>query len=283
MDNKIIIEFIMREINDLHTMIGSLNEKDALSPYLVEIAKTKAKSLYQEFILLSQINPLSSEKEDQDKSLQPETKEDKEITSSPLFSSAELKNDSFDLSHFQQSLTLQDEEEQDNATGQEEEETAVTDSDDSKITEDGSKQPAVSAPDPFALEDHDQEQSKAKQENKPSANIDDVIEETLSSNSSTTLNEKYQSAYNSLISGKSVEKKAELPIANLLTAISINDQYLFTRELFNNDKDFYDRSISYINSCSNIHEAVSYMKENFHWKKNETSKKFLEFVKRRFS
>ncbi len=265
-------------------MIGSLNEKDALSPYLVEIAKTKAKSLYQEFILLSQMNPLSSEKEDQGEPVQSELKKDNGRSSSPLFSAAELKTDSFDLSHFQQSLTLRNEGKPVDQTEQEIE-TEKTDTADSLVEADASE-PATPSFDPFTLEDQDKEQepTQTEQEKDSSKDTKDLIEETLNSdNSSTDLNEKYQSAYNSLIPGKNVEKKVELPIANLLTAISINDQYLFTRELFNNDKDFYDRSISYINSCSSIHEAVNYMKENFHWKKNETSKKFLEFVKRRFS
>ena len=85
------------------------------------------------------------------------------------------------------------------------------------------------------------------------------------------------------------EKKEEstqykaAPIKSLKEGLSLNDRYLFQRELFNNDKSRLDESVAALDRLNNIHEAVEYLKANFRWTKSEASEKFVQLVKRRFS
>lgn len=73
------------------------------------------------------------------------------------------------------------------------------------------------------------------------------------------------------------------PLKSLKEGLSLNDRYLFQRELFDNDKSRLDDTVAALDRLSNIKDAVDYMKSNFKWTKNEASEKFVQLVKRRFS
>jgi hypothetical protein len=73
------------------------------------------------------------------------------------------------------------------------------------------------------------------------------------------------------------------PLKSLKEGMSLNDRFLFQRELFGNDKSRLDDTVSALDRLSNIKEAVTYLKSNFKWTKSEASEKFVQLVKRRFS
>jgi len=100
------------------------------------------------------------------------------------------------------------------------------------------------------------------------------------------LGEKFMKSksLNDLISGNSKfeYKLSERPVNSIRAAIGINDRFLFTRELFDGDSELYTKAVTKLDNLQNINEAVAYLRENFKWKKNETSLKFIDLVKRRF-
>ena len=65
--------------------------------------------------------------------------------------------------------------------------------------------------------------------------------------------------------------------------VGINDRFQYIRELFDGSSDKYTEAVSSLDSMSNINEAVAYLQHNFKWKKNETSLKFVNLIKRRFA
>ncbi|MEI6275424.1 MAG: hypothetical protein WCP08_05515 [Prolixibacteraceae bacterium] len=73
------------------------------------------------------------------------------------------------------------------------------------------------------------------------------------------------------------------PLKSLKEGLSLNDRYLFQRELFNNDKSRLDEAVAALDRLANIKEAVDYLKANFKWNKSEASERFVQLVKRRFS
>jgi len=88
----------------------------------------------------------------------------------------------------------------------------------------------------------------------------------------------------SLGSGGSDDHKiGDAPIGSLQASISINDRFLFIREVFDNNAAKYNETIRQLDSMTDIKEAVEYLSKNFKIKKTETSLKFVEFIKRRFS
>ncbi|HOO85116.1 MAG TPA: hypothetical protein PLS94_11150 [Prolixibacteraceae bacterium] len=71
------------------------------------------------------------------------------------------------------------------------------------------------------------------------------------------------------------------PVHSLRKAIGLNDRFMFTRELFENNSDKFDETINALDKAENIVDAVEYLEQNFKWKKNDASLKFMELVKRR--
>lgn len=78
-------------------------------------------------------------------------------------------------------------------------------------------------------------------------------------------------------------KLANGPITSLRAAIGLNDRFLFIREIFGNNTDKYNTIIDHLDKLETIQQAVDYLKVNLTLQKNETSLKFVELLKRRFS
>lgn len=83
--------------------------------------------------------------------------------------------------------------------------------------------------------------------------------------------------------GKLEHKLSNRPVENIQAAIGINDQFQYIRELFEGSGDDFNKTVMEIDKLKDLQEAVNYLQQNFKWKKNETSLKFVNLVKRRFS
>lgn len=73
------------------------------------------------------------------------------------------------------------------------------------------------------------------------------------------------------------------PISSLRAAIGLNDRFLFIREIFGNNTDKYNTIIDQLDKLENQQQAVELLKANITLQKNETSMKFVDLLKRRFS
>ena len=82
--------------------------------------------------------------------------------------------------------------------------------------------------------------------------------------------------------GKLEHKLSNRPVESIQTAIGINDRFQYIRELFDGKSDVYFKTVTEIDGMNDLKEAVHYLQQNFKWKKNETSLKFVNLVKRRF-
>jgi hypothetical protein len=72
-------------------------------------------------------------------------------------------------------------------------------------------------------------------------------------------------------------------ISSLRATIGLNDRFLFIREIFNNNSEKYNTVIDQLDKMETIQQAVDYLKVNLSLQKNDTSLKFVELLKRRFS
>jgi hypothetical protein len=77
-------------------------------------------------------------------------------------------------------------------------------------------------------------------------------------------------------------KLSNRPVSSIQSAIGINDRFQYIRELFEGSTDNFVRAVSDLDSMNNMKEAVDYLQTNFKWKKNESSLKFVNLIKRRF-
>ncbi len=78
-------------------------------------------------------------------------------------------------------------------------------------------------------------------------------------------------------------KLSNRPVESIKKSIGINDRFQYIRELFEGNTERFVDAVAELDEKNNINEAVDYLKQNFKWQKNETSLKFINLVKRRFS
>ncbi len=72
-------------------------------------------------------------------------------------------------------------------------------------------------------------------------------------------------------------------VNDIMVAIGLNDRFLFTRELFNNDNDLFNETIKDLNQRENWDTALAYLNEHFDWDSEDpTLVLFLSFIKRRY-
>lgn len=73
------------------------------------------------------------------------------------------------------------------------------------------------------------------------------------------------------------------PISSLKAAIGLNDRFQFVREIFGNNTEKYNKVIDHLDKLETIQQAVDYLKSQMTLQKTETSMKFVELLKRRFT
>lgn len=74
------------------------------------------------------------------------------------------------------------------------------------------------------------------------------------------------------------------PIKDIHTAIGVNDRFLFTKELFNGNKEKYREVVDTVNNASGYDEAMEYINYEFDWDTdNPYVQLFLDIVKRKHS
>lgn len=62
-----------------------------------------------------------------------------------------------------------------------------------------------------------------------------------------------------------VEKVDPAPVYDATSAFSINDRFLFLRELFDNDQQKFDEAINHIKSLKSVEEVTSYVSGELNW------------------
>src|SRR5690554_523190 len=77
------------------------------------------------------------------------------------------------------------------------------------------------------------------------------------------------------------------PVANLKTAITINQKFKFISDLFDNDADAFAKAIERINACTSYIEADEFIQNGltrrFEWEmKSATVRELMDLVERRF-
>ncbi len=100
------------------------------------------------------------------------------------------------------------------------------------------------------------------------------VEQTIS-----TLNDKLQESRGNNLQ----EKIKKTKLKDIQSAIGINDQFLFIRELFENKSEEYKSAISYINSEDDYTKIISYFNKSHEWDNEDvTVIEFLDLIKRKF-
>jgi len=84
-----------------------------------------------------------------------------------------------------------------------------------------------------------------------------------------------------------INKIQKPPITDLRSAIGINDQFQFANELFEGSMQEYAIAVQQLNTAESLESAIDYfsnLQQLYNWdEKNETAKRLLDLIDRRYS
>jgi hypothetical protein len=264
MEDKKLIKILLKDMSELEELIADLKTQEKIDSLEMEFVHSRAKGLLQLMHLFEakmQKNssvPLS------------DTEQEKVERVKQTIEAAAIQKDE-----------LPEQEKAEVKEGSEhQEKPAVEDSRGKEKEEE--PEPEVENQEEPATEEIRRE-NDVEQEEKD----DDMLEED---NERTEANSRLGDSF---LKGKSVNdiitdqnkleyKLSNLPVSSIRAAIGINDRFQYIRELFDGDSEKFLETVKALDSMQNIKEAVDYLRKNFKWKKNETSLKFVNLVKRRF-
>ncbi len=73
------------------------------------------------------------------------------------------------------------------------------------------------------------------------------------------------------------------PIDDIGSALGVNDRFHLIRELFNGDREMFEKTIDYLNNAPNFNVAFSYIQNTFDWDmESEAVQNILDLVRRKF-
>jgi hypothetical protein len=83
---------------------------------------------------------------------------------------------------------------------------------------------------------------------------------------------------------QNISKKYQTkPIKDISSAISLNDKFLYIKELFGNDGNLYKQTIEILNNSGDFNSAIKYLDNHFQWDFNDFQvQKIIELVHRRY-
>ena len=86
------------------------------------------------------------------------------------------------------------------------------------------------------------------------------------------------------ISKQDVSSKIQSkPIKDINTAIGLNDKFIFIRELFGGDKEYYHETIQLLNNFDTYESALEFLKSNFDWDFDDPNfERLSKLVRRKF-
>lgn len=147
------------------------------------------------------------------------------------------------------------------------------------------KEEIVQASEPEPVEttnEPEKEADKTEQTSKPSQSINEKAgkQETMSLHEKLAARKEKQKEVSQRFSGR--------PITDIKKAIGLNQQVIYTKELFDNDKRAFRKAIDFVNRCKNFSEAKSYLQfevmPKYSWnEENELYNNLLATIKRKFA
>ena len=280
MENKKLVKILLKDMTDLEEMIAEVKNRGEFDVLEMEILHTRSKGILQLLQLLNGMEPAGvvpkmpvqkAPEKEPEKPLQSITEEPKikEETApqqekiKPTRAPEETIHREEKMESTQEIKKKQEEVQVEQVKDEKEELPKETKGE--TIKEETSEEPVA--------------------EKQESDDVELEEEEVLEAN---------QRLGDSFLKGKSVNdiladqnklefKLSNRPVVSIQSAIGINDRFQYIRELFDGSAEKFTQTVSDLDKMNNINEAVKYLQRNFKWKKNETSLKFVNLIKRRFA
>jgi len=276
MENKKLVNILLKDMRELEELVSEIKTKGSFDALEMEFVHTRSKGILQLLQMLNDFEPA--------------------VQAAPVVHKTEEKKPEFQKPEKAVEVV-------ENVVIQEEKPLEIPVEQPVEIEEIvETAEPEVAIPveeiteEPIVLEEPEKEEIVIQEEE--IADLEIPVENDTTENEVELEEEEVEPGHrlgDSFLKGKSINdlgvddhnkleyKLSNRPLTSIQASIGINDRFQYIRELFDGSSDKYTEAVSSLDSMSNINEAVAYLQHNFKWKKNETSLKFVNLIKRRFA
>ena len=282
MENKKLLKFLLKDISELEELFAEKGS-EGFDSFEIEFIQSRFKGARQIIQILNEKDRIVQD------SLPPVIEEKPvEIPVQPEFQSV-AEEPVVEKSLAEPAPILLEPEVIDNSEAEEEERVEQDIVEEEQVPVEGMEEEVVAEPEPVEEETVSESDSEVQAETESATSGDDMeLDEEEEELVARTIGDSIlkEKSVNDLMnngSSKLENKLSNSPVSSIQGAIGINDRYQYIRELFDGSAETFSQTVGELDSLNNIQEAVSYLQQNYKWKKTETSLKFVTLVKRRFS
>jgi hypothetical protein len=279
MENKKLIKILLKDMGELEELIADVKKNKQFDAIEMEFIHTRAKGLLQ-------LLQLFESKDDFQKNIPPIDKEKveeiKEKVDAAVEKTEEIKEEKAEpVSSKTEDISEKEEEVEEEKPDENETDEALQVPPAEEMVAEAAEKAEEKEP------IHESDSAEISEEQVEAKNDDEMLgEEEDKSEANSRLGDSFLKgkSVNDLITDqhKLEYKLSNRPVTSIQAAIGINDRFQYIRELFDGDNEKFLETVKTLDTMNDIKEAVDYLRNNFKWKKNETSLKFVNLVKRRF-
>ena len=273
MNIQTLAQKIHNEIQDISRLSENIKRYQQVSKIEVDLLKSKVQTLYDDVLQLEYIKETT-------KPLSPKEKvaQDKYLEITPDFIDDCLIGQDSESHKELETETNQDNEDEDASSNQKVVVVKSKGSEKQRI-EIKPEVPSVKITDNTKVDSAVTENVVFKSF-KPDSNDDVSIAESLAEKTVPSINDILKDSQKAK---DLASKYIDQPISNLKANITINNKIWYIKELFNEDADLFNQSLSDLNKMNNLDQALQYINQHFNWNQEEDSfLSFIELVFRRF-
>ncbi|MFC0877191.1 hypothetical protein ACE01N_11380 [Saccharicrinis sp. FJH2] len=273
MDRSALLKLIHKDINELQLLLEGMEGYGDIPEPIIKLAKSKAEQLKDNIdILPGEVRVAIHEPAEPDIEIVIEEKpklEVKEVEEEP-----------------EPKPVVEEEPEEKEPEIKTEpvavEETVTEIQDQSGIINESEEEPVATEPE--TIIEVEEEVSKVETEEEGESKVVTTKKKTVTVLGETIeAGEKVIDRIKKDISGSISARLEGSPIADLKRVININDRFMFQKELFNNDRDLFFKSLDDLNTLDSFDSALEYMVQHFDWDfEDETTGRFVSLVNRRY-
>lgn len=279
MDRELLVTLIRKHIDELIMLTEGFMEMESYPEAIINLAKSKTDDIWSYINQLGALQPVAKQAVEAVKEVDKDQFEDEEDA---------LTDDLWDDEIVDEVPLFPDEEDDDINFEQAIEEAA----EEFEAVADDIVEPVFEELEELVEAEVETESEAATiiEEMIEDLQVEHEAEEPVLQEKKTTLAEKINIAgatrNEALTNGEKADLHASLSnqkIDDIRQAISLGDRFRFQRELFRNNGEEMNKTLSYINSLATYEEIVSFLQSKYTWdEENATVADFYKIVQRKF-
>jgi hypothetical protein len=301
MNRELLVTLIRKNIDELTMLTEGFMEMKSYPAAIINLAKNKTDDIWSYINQLETLKPEEKDEQKETASFIETTREVSEAKEVAFNTAEEIKEEEKDIvdKYPEEAEEIEEEEQEEDVDEDEQEEEEEEEEEEDEEIEDESLIDVVEVVDVVENQKNTETVEESitvelteivdketidQEETVNTVTTTETIEKKITiaekiSGNGKSRNEMHARTENNGINATIANKK----IDDIRHAISLGDRFRFQRELFKNNGEEMNKTLSYINKLATYDEVVNFLRSKYGWEDgNDTAEDFYQIIKRKF-